>query len=38
MQPPPKSDNAPEGITADPMGNIYIAETIVQGVWKYSRK
>jgi sugar lactone lactonase YvrE len=38
MQPPPKADNAPEGITADPMGNIYIAETIVQGVWKYSKK
>jgi sugar lactone lactonase YvrE len=38
MQPPPKGDNAPEGITADPMGNIYIAETIVQGVWRYTRK
>jgi sugar lactone lactonase YvrE len=35
---PPNGDNAAEGITADALGNIYIAETIVQGVWKYVRK
>ncbi len=38
MPVPPGGDNAPEGITVDPMGNIYIAETIVQGVWKYGKK
>jgi sugar lactone lactonase YvrE len=38
MQPPPKGDNAPEGIAADALGNVYIAETIVQGVWKYVKK
>jgi hypothetical protein len=38
MPVPPNGDNAPEGIAADPLGNIYIAETIVQGVWKYEKK
>jgi len=38
MPVPPNGDNAPEGIAADVMGNIYIAETIVKGVWKYTKK
>jgi sugar lactone lactonase YvrE len=38
MPVPPNGDNAPEGIAADVMGNIYIAETIVRGVWKYTKK
>jgi hypothetical protein len=35
---PPNGDNAPEGIAADRMGNVYIADTIVQGAWKYVKK
>jgi len=34
----PNHGNAAEGIVADATGNIYIAETIIQGVWKYAKK
>jgi len=34
----PNHDNGPEGIAADAMGNIYIAETIIRGVWQYAKR
>jgi sugar lactone lactonase YvrE len=38
MPPPVNKHNAPEGIAADAMGNVYIAETILKGVWKYTKE
>jgi sugar lactone lactonase YvrE len=35
LPPPPNRHNGPEGVAADAMGNVYVAETILKGVWKY---
>jgi sugar lactone lactonase YvrE len=34
----PSANNAPEGIAADAEGNVYTADTILLGVWKYEKQ